>query len=112
MGTRKREPPAKVKALTETNGRHKKHLERLEQVLRALNNETIQFEQVDAIKDDFIDYLVRPGACICSDLLASAWICLDLGSLCARPRRTSRHTYSAAVVPSATQQDQPASVCS
>jgi CCR4-NOT transcription complex subunit 3 len=55
---RKKDPPARVKALTEQNSRHKKHVERLEQILRALNNETLQFEQVDAIKDDFQDYLV------------------------------------------------------
>lgn len=56
---RKKDPPARVKVLTEQNARHKKHIERLEQILRALNNETLQFEQVDAIKDDFQDYLVR-----------------------------------------------------
>jgi chromosome condensin MukBEF complex kleisin-like MukF subunit len=56
---RGKEPPARVAKIQARNAVHKKHTERLEQVLRALDNEAISLEQVDNLKEGIEDYLVR-----------------------------------------------------
>lgn len=55
---RAKEPPARVARIQDRNSAHKKHQERLEQVLRALDNEALSVEQVDQLKETIEDYLV------------------------------------------------------
>ena len=55
---RGKEPPARVGRIQARNALHKKHTERLEQVLRALDNEAISVQQVDGLKEAIEDYLV------------------------------------------------------
>lgn len=57
---RGKEPPSRVGSIQARNALHKKHTERLEQVLRALDNEAITVEQVDGLKEAIEDY------CVCS----------------------------------------------
>jgi CCR4-NOT transcriptional regulation complex NOT5 subunit len=55
---RNREPPQEARQLQQINVRHKRHIERLEQVQRALANEGIDVQHVDDIKDSLECYLV------------------------------------------------------
>ena len=48
--------------LQDLNTRHKMHTERLEQVQRALDNEAVTIEQVDAVKESLEDYIVRAAS--------------------------------------------------
>eukprot|EP00892_Ulva_mutabilis_P000547 jgi/Ulvmu1/10493/UM064_0030.1 len=54
---RAKEPPARVARIQDRNAAHKKHQERLEQVLRALDNEALSVDQVDQLKETIEDYL-------------------------------------------------------
>lgn len=55
---RGKDPPARAGRIQTRNALHKKHTERLEQVLRALDNEAISVDQVDGLKEAIEDYLV------------------------------------------------------
>jgi CCR4-NOT transcriptional regulation complex NOT5 subunit len=55
---RGKDPPPRVARIQARNALHKKHTERLEQVLRALDNEAITVDQVDGLKEAIEDYLV------------------------------------------------------
>jgi CCR4-NOT transcriptional regulation complex NOT5 subunit len=59
MSKKAKAPPARVDDLAARNKRHRLHTERLEQVQRALDNEAVSVEQVDGLKDDLADYIVR-----------------------------------------------------
>ena len=65
---RGKDPPARVGFIQARNARHKKHTERLEQVLRALDNEAISVDQVDGLKETIEDYVVCYEHCRCSCL--------------------------------------------
>ncbi|GFR41831.1 hypothetical protein Agub_g2606 [Astrephomene gubernaculifera] len=54
---KRQKPPARLTALEETVGRHKDHIERLEKVLRCIDNETIQPDELGDLKEDMDCYL-------------------------------------------------------
>ena len=66
---RAKEPPARVARIQDRNAAHKKHQERLEQVLRALDNEALSVDQVDQLKETIEDYLARSQPYQCSPRL-------------------------------------------
>ncbi|KAG2452201.1 hypothetical protein HYH02_003232 [Chlamydomonas schloesseri] len=54
---KRQKPPARLTALEETVGRHKEHVDRLEKVLRCIDNETIQPDELSDLKEDMDMYL-------------------------------------------------------
>ncbi|KAI3433476.1 hypothetical protein D9Q98_003288 [Chlorella vulgaris] len=60
-GTAKKgkKPPARVTLMEESIGRHRQHIMRLEQLLRLLDNDAVQAEDVEGVKDLVDDYLDR-----------------------------------------------------
>ncbi len=58
---KRQKPPARLTALEETVGRHKDHIDRLEKVLRCIDNETIQPDELSDLKADMEMYLVGSG---------------------------------------------------
>ncbi|KAG2485337.1 hypothetical protein HYH03_015919 [Edaphochlamys debaryana] len=54
---KRQKPPARLTALEETVTRHKDHIERLEKVLRCIDNETIGPEELSDLKEDMDCYL-------------------------------------------------------
>ena len=56
---KKQKPPARLTELEETVGRFKDHVDRLEKLLRCIDNETIQPEELDDLKAEVDTYLVR-----------------------------------------------------
>ncbi|GLC40209.1 hypothetical protein PLESTB_000675400 [Pleodorina starrii] len=54
---KRQKPPARLTSLEETVGRHKDHIDRLEKVLRCIDNETIQPDELSDLKEDMDMYL-------------------------------------------------------
>jgi CCR4-NOT transcription complex subunit 3 len=55
---KKAKPPPRLTELEELVARHKEHVVRLEKVLRCIDNETIQPEELENLKGDMEMYLV------------------------------------------------------
>ncbi|GLI70979.1 hypothetical protein VaNZ11_016083 [Volvox africanus] len=66
---KRQKPPARLTSLEETVGRHKDHIDRLEKVLRCIDNETIQPDELSDLKEDVDLYLnTEDGEDNCMDL--------------------------------------------
>ena len=55
---KKQKPPPRLAELEEAIGKHKEHVDNLEKVLRCIDNETIQPDELDDLKADLESYLV------------------------------------------------------
>lgn len=64
---KKQKPPPRLTELEELVARHKEHIARLEKVLRCIDNETIQPDELENLKADMESYLVCVlcWACCC-----------------------------------------------
>lgn len=58
---KKQKPPPRLTELEELATRHKEHISRLEKVLRCIDNEAIQPDELEQLKGDMDLYLVRVG---------------------------------------------------
>ncbi|EFJ47006.1 hypothetical protein VOLCADRAFT_92540 [Volvox carteri f. nagariensis] len=55
---KRQKPPVRLTSLEETVGRHKDHIDRLEKVLRCIDNETIQPDELSDLKEEMDLYLL------------------------------------------------------
>ncbi len=56
---KKQKPPPRVAELEEVIGQYKEHVDHLEKVLRCIDNEAIQPDELEDLKNDLEMYLVR-----------------------------------------------------
>jgi len=55
---KKQKPPPRLAELEELIGHYKEHVDNLEKVLRCIDNETIQPDELEDLKNDLDSYLV------------------------------------------------------
>lgn len=60
---KKQRPPQRLTELEDLVGRFKDHTDRLEKLLRCIDNETIQPEELEDLKGEMDMFLVRMRAC-------------------------------------------------
>ncbi len=61
---KKAKPPPRLTQLEDIVTVHKKHTDCLEKTLRCLDNDAVEPEEVDALRDDMDYYLVRQWALV------------------------------------------------
>lgn len=77
-GKKKSKPPPRIEFLQGVIAVHKKHCAKLEAALRCLDNDALEAEDLDPIRDSLEYYLVRRGR---QEGEGGAWGCLGRGEL-------------------------------